>query len=262
VLRGLQWSLTPVALTKRSNTGSILLLCWRRFVRLLVCIATAKGQIKGLQVPAAVCTAVCDGCTWYSTCLLHSKHLLQLLPSSCCSHLNACTAADGFLPVFAVMYVVFAVLQRTAAEQVLKTFQENPDAWTRVDTILEKGKTQQTKFFALQVIFTQRLCEELLHNGSSAGCFYWQRALHCLRHGNSSGMRSNSSSVQQGSQRSHWASVSQQQTDIAQQWWQGYCTLKQRAACGTSGIAASSSDGPCTASMLAKANSASSSCCR
>jgi uncharacterized membrane protein YdjX (TVP38/TMEM64 family) len=44
------------------------------------------------------------------------------------------------------------VLQRTAAEQVLKTFQENPDAWTRVDTILEKGKTQQTKFFALQVI--------------------------------------------------------------------------------------------------------------
>jgi hypothetical protein len=46
------------------------------------------------------------------------------------------------------------VLQRTAAEQVLKTFQENPDAWTRVDTILEKGKTQQTKFFALQVIIT------------------------------------------------------------------------------------------------------------
>eukprot|EP00882_Tetradesmus_deserticola_P001199 GHRQ01001297.1.p1 GENE.GHRQ01001297.1~~GHRQ01001297.1.p1 ORF type:complete len:1084 (+),score=646.45 GHRQ01001297.1:232-3483(+) len=42
--------------------------------------------------------------------------------------------------------------QRTAAEQVLKTFQENPDAWTRVDTILEKGKTQQTKFFALQIL--------------------------------------------------------------------------------------------------------------
>jgi hypothetical protein len=53
---------------------------------------------------------------------------------------GTCTAAASF------------VLQRTAAEQVLKTFQENPDAWTRVDTILEKGKTQQTKFFALQVI--------------------------------------------------------------------------------------------------------------
>jgi len=41
-------------------------------------------------------------------------------------------------------------LQRVAAEQALKTFQEHPDAWTRVDSILEKAKTQQTKYFALQ----------------------------------------------------------------------------------------------------------------
>lgn len=48
-------------------------------------------------------------------------------------------------------------LQRGAAEQALKTFQEHPDAWTRVDAILEKAKTQQTKYFALQVSTPQPL---------------------------------------------------------------------------------------------------------
>lgn len=52
-------------------------------------------------------------------------------------------------------------MQRAAAEQVLKAFQEHPDAWTRVDTVLEKAKTQQTKFFALQVNMVTS------HNGSS-----------------------------------------------------------------------------------------------
>jgi hypothetical protein len=42
-------------------------------------------------------------------------------------------------------------VQRVAAEQALKAFQEHPDAWTRVDSILKKAKTQQTKYFALQV---------------------------------------------------------------------------------------------------------------
>jgi hypothetical protein len=42
-------------------------------------------------------------------------------------------------------------VQRVAAEQALKAFQEHPEAWTRVDSILEKAKTQQTKYFALQV---------------------------------------------------------------------------------------------------------------
>lgn len=41
--------------------------------------------------------------------------------------------------------------QRVAAEQALKAFQEHPEAWTRVDSILEKAKAQQTKYFALQV---------------------------------------------------------------------------------------------------------------
>jgi Importin-beta N-terminal domain len=49
---------------------------------------------------------------------------------------------------------VRSTLQRAAAEKALKGFQEHPDAWTRVDTVLEKAKTQQTKFFALQASTT------------------------------------------------------------------------------------------------------------
>ena len=44
-----------------------------------------------------------------------------------------------------------AELQRVAAEAVLKKLQEHPEAWTRVDAILEHSKSQQTKFFGLQV---------------------------------------------------------------------------------------------------------------
>ena len=42
-------------------------------------------------------------------------------------------------------------MQRNAAENLLKQLQEHPEAWTRVDGILEQSKNQQTKFFALQV---------------------------------------------------------------------------------------------------------------
>ncbi|KAF9919098.1 Karyopherin transporter [Lobosporangium transversale] len=38
------------------------------------------------------------------------------------------------------------------AEQVMTQFQENPDAWRRVDTILENSKDSNTKFFALQIL--------------------------------------------------------------------------------------------------------------
>jgi hypothetical protein len=41
--------------------------------------------------------------------------------------------------------------QRNHAEKALKAYQDHPDAWSRVDSILEKAQTQQTKFFALQV---------------------------------------------------------------------------------------------------------------
>ncbi|PNH03912.1 Exportin-1 [Tetrabaena socialis] len=42
--------------------------------------------------------------------------------------------------------------QRNAAEKVLLEFQEHPQAWTRVDTILEVSQNQPTKYFALQIL--------------------------------------------------------------------------------------------------------------
>lgn len=42
--------------------------------------------------------------------------------------------------------------QQRAAQEVLTTLKEHPDAWTRVDTILEYSNNQQTKYFALQIL--------------------------------------------------------------------------------------------------------------
>lgn len=38
------------------------------------------------------------------------------------------------------------------AQEVLTTLKEHPDAWTRVDTILEFSVNQQTKYYALQIL--------------------------------------------------------------------------------------------------------------
>ena len=38
------------------------------------------------------------------------------------------------------------------AQEVLTTLKEHPDAWTRVDTILEFSHNQQTKYYALQIL--------------------------------------------------------------------------------------------------------------
>jgi len=38
------------------------------------------------------------------------------------------------------------------AQEVLTNLKEHPDAWTRVDTILEYSSNQQTKYYALQIL--------------------------------------------------------------------------------------------------------------
>jgi exportin-1 len=38
------------------------------------------------------------------------------------------------------------------AQEVLTTLKEHPDAWTRVDTILEFSSDPQTKYYALQIL--------------------------------------------------------------------------------------------------------------
>ena len=42
--------------------------------------------------------------------------------------------------------------QRVAAEAVLKAVQSHPDAWSRVDAVLEHSTNAQSKFFALQIL--------------------------------------------------------------------------------------------------------------
>lgn len=42
--------------------------------------------------------------------------------------------------------------QLRLAQNVLTTLKEHPDAWTRVDSILEYSKNQQTKYYALQIL--------------------------------------------------------------------------------------------------------------
>lgn len=43
-------------------------------------------------------------------------------------------------------------LQQRVAQEVLTTLKEHPDAWTRVDTILEYSSNLQTKYYALQIL--------------------------------------------------------------------------------------------------------------
>lgn len=42
--------------------------------------------------------------------------------------------------------------QQRVAQDILTTLKEHPDAWTRVDTILEYSQNQETKYYALQIL--------------------------------------------------------------------------------------------------------------
>ncbi|CAG7724558.1 unnamed protein product [Allacma fusca] len=42
--------------------------------------------------------------------------------------------------------------QQKVAQEILTSLKEHPDAWTRVDTILEFSTNQQTKYYALQIL--------------------------------------------------------------------------------------------------------------
>ena len=42
--------------------------------------------------------------------------------------------------------------EQKMAEEVLTTLKEHPEAWTKVDTILEFSNNQQTKYYALQIL--------------------------------------------------------------------------------------------------------------
>ncbi|MEQ2264829.1 Exportin-1, partial [Xenotaenia resolanae] len=44
--------------------------------------------------------------------------------------------------------------QQRMAQEVLTHLKEHPDAWTRVDTILEFSQNMNTKYYALQILET------------------------------------------------------------------------------------------------------------
>ena len=52
--------------------------------------------------------------------------------------------------MFVLAYAYAILPQRKAAEAILTELQENPESWTRVDSILEHSQNQQSKFIALQ----------------------------------------------------------------------------------------------------------------
>ena len=62
--------------------------------------------------------------------------------------LNSPSAQDN---VVTAMYASTGTEQKMA-EEVLTTLKEHPEAWTKVDTILEFSNNQQTKYYALQIL--------------------------------------------------------------------------------------------------------------
>jgi exportin-1 len=46
----------------------------------------------------------------------------------------------------------FLFVQRIAADKIISNFREHPNAWTRVDTILENSSNPQSKYIALQIL--------------------------------------------------------------------------------------------------------------
>jgi len=59
---------------------------------------------------------------------------------------------DALSCVISFMLSSMELLQQRMAQEVLTTLKEHPDAWTRVDTILEYSQSQQTKYYALQIL--------------------------------------------------------------------------------------------------------------
>ncbi len=43
-------------------------------------------------------------------------------------------------------------MKQKQAGEILNLLKEHPEAWTRVDTILEFSQNQQTKYYALQIL--------------------------------------------------------------------------------------------------------------
>ena len=68
------------------------------------------------------------------------------------SRVLARSLARSLVHVHALTDTLVPPPQRARSEQVLKALQNHPDAWTRVDSILETTQNNQTKFYALSIL--------------------------------------------------------------------------------------------------------------
>lgn len=59
------------------------------------------------------------------------------------THTHLYMSSDWYPPLYS---------QQQVAQQILTTLKEHPDAWTRVDTILEYSQDDETKYYALQIL--------------------------------------------------------------------------------------------------------------
>ena len=98
--------------------------------------------------------------------ICHQKAICHLFYCTCCitmfiwNHIMNdifLTIQQNNVPILILckwyLFTIYDIfLQQKMAQQVLTTLKEHPDAWTRVDTILEYSSNQQTKYYALQIL--------------------------------------------------------------------------------------------------------------
>jgi hypothetical protein len=88
-------------------------------------------------------------------------------------------------------YICCLSFQRSAADQILRDLQNNPDMWLQVVHILQNSQNLNTKFFALQVSLST-LLPVVIHGGGGSLCskgrmdamfmpwFDWFKILHAI----------------------------------------------------------------------------------
>ncbi len=55
-------------------------------------------------------------------------------------------------PIDLLFFYFYFYLKQRQASEVLNVLRDHPDAWTKVDSILEFSKCQETKYYALQIL--------------------------------------------------------------------------------------------------------------
>ncbi len=71
-----------------------------------------------------------------------------------CACVCVCHISGTFWPLLTPALSLSVLGPQKAAQALLNELQEHPDAWTRVDAILEFSQSANTKYFALKILET------------------------------------------------------------------------------------------------------------